>query len=63
MCAACVLGANAAITVDRQNLAQSVIYPGLVEIDINGDGILDMIYSGEVREATSGRIVENAEGN
>ena len=63
MCAACVLGANAAITVDRQNLAQSVIYPGLVEIDINGDGILDMIYSGEVREATSGRIVEDAEGN
>lgn len=63
MCAACALGANAAITVDRQELGLSLIYPGLVEIDINGDGILDLIYSGELRDNTNGRIVEDAEGN
>lgn len=61
--AATVVSAGAAITVDKQNLSQSLIYPGLVEIDINNDGILDLIYSGEVREATSGRIVEDEEGN
>ncbi len=57
------ISASAAITVDRQELEHALIYPGLVEIDLNCDGYLDLIYSGEVREATSGRIVEDAEGN
>lgn len=63
--AAAVCSASAAdITVARQNTAQSVIFPGICEIDINGDGILDMIYSGEVRDAAvAGRIIEDAEGN
>lgn len=50
-------------TVTRQELTHSLIYPGLVEIDINHDGILDLIYSGEVREANSGRVVEDEDGN
>lgn len=50
-------------TVTRQELTHSLIYPGLVEIDINHDGILDLIYSGEVREASSGRVVEDEDGN
>jgi len=63
LCAACALGASAATTVTQQILDKSVIYAGLVEIDINGDGILDMIYSGEVRDGANGRIVEDSEGN
>lgn len=64
ICAATSLSAAAAITVDRQNLDHALIYPGLVEIDVNCDGHLDLIYSGEVRDgAISGRIVEDAEGN
>ena len=63
LCAACAFGASAATTVTSQNLDKSLIYAGLVEIDINGDGILDMIYSGELRDATSGRVVEDSEGN
>ncbi len=61
--AATVASAGAAITVDKQELEHALIYPGVCEIDINNDGILDLIYSGEVREATSGRIMEDAEGN
>lgn len=63
LCMAGGLSAGAAISVDRQDLKHAVIYPGLAEIDLNCDGHLDLIYSGEVREATSGRIVEDAEGN
>lgn len=63
LCAAVAASASAAITVDRQELTHSLIYPGICEIDINGDGILDMIYSGELRDNTQGRIVEDAEGN
>ncbi|MDE6098851.1 MAG: VCBS repeat-containing protein [Muribaculaceae bacterium] len=63
--AAAVCSASAADhSVSRQILDHAVIYPGLAEIDINGDGILDLIYSGEVRDAAvSGRIIEDAEGN
>jgi hypothetical protein len=63
LCAAGALAANAAIGVSNVDLDHAVIYPGLVEIDINGDGILDLIYSGDVRESTAGRMVEDAEGN
>lgn len=63
MCAAGCMIANAAITVDRQDLQHAVIYPGLAEIDLNCDGHLDLIYSGQVRDITSGRIVEDADGN
>lgn len=63
LCLSGGLYAGAAITVDRQDLQHSLIYAGLAEIDLNCDGHLDLIYSGEVREATSGRIVEDAEGN
>ncbi len=63
LCVAGGLSASAAITVDRQDLQHALIYPGLAEIDLNCDGHLDLIYSGEVREATSGRVVEDAEGN
>lgn len=65
--AAAALGFNASaadFTVGSQNTTQCVIYPGICEIDINGDGILDLIYSGEVRDAgIAGRIIEDAEGN
>lgn len=63
--AAAICCANAADhTVSRQILDQAVIYPGLAEIDINGDGILDLIYTGEVRDAAiGGRVIEDAEGN
>lgn len=60
---AAAMSASAAITVDKQELEHALIYPGVCEIDLNNDGILDLIYSGEVREATSGRIMEDAEGN
>ena len=63
LCMAGGLSAGAAITVDRQELQHALIYPGLAEIDLNCDGHLDLIFSGEVREATSGRVVEDAEGN
>lgn len=66
-CAAAVCGVQAAnpdITVSSQVLDHGVIYPGICEIDINGDGILDVIYSGEVRTpSVAGRIVEDADGN
>ena len=61
--AATALGFNATaagtdITVASQNTVQCVIYPGICEIDINGDGILDLIYSGLVRDKnTAGRTV------
>ncbi|MCM1110785.1 MAG: VCBS repeat-containing protein [Clostridium sp.] len=59
-----VYAAEPAQTVSYQNTTQCVIYPGLVEIDINGDGILDLIYSGEVRDAAvAGRIIEDANGD
>ena len=61
--AATVASASAAITVDKQDLTHALIYSGHCEIDINNDGILDLIYSGEVREQTSGRLIEDAEGN
>lgn len=63
LCLTGCLSAGAAITVDRQDLTHALIYPGLVEIDLNCDGHLDLLYSGEVRETTSGRLVEDAEGN
>ena len=61
--AATVASASAAITVDKQDLTHALIYSGHCEIDINNDGILDLIYSGEVREQTSGRLIEDSEGN
>ena len=63
LCVAGGLYSSAAITVDRQELQHALIYPGLVEIDLNCDGHLDLLYTGEVREATSGRVVEDADGN
>lgn len=50
--------------VSTQVLDQAVIYPGVCEIDINGDGILDLIYTGEVRNAAvAGRIIEDENGD
>ncbi len=64
LCAAAAMGANAAIGVTNADLEHAVIYPGLVEIDINGDGILDLLYSGEVRDSSAhGRLMEDSEGN
>lgn len=64
--AAAVVSANAANTLplSSQEIDKCVIYPGVCEIDINGDGILDVIYTGEVRDkAVAGRIMENADGD
>ena len=53
--------ADTDITVASQNTVQCVIYPGICEIDINGDGILDLIYSGAVRdENTAGRTINGS---
>lgn len=64
--AAAVVSANAANTlpVSSQEIDKCVIYAGVCEIDINGDGILDVIYSGEVRDqAVAGRIMEDENGD
>ncbi len=59
LCAVAAIGANANIGVASADLNHAVIYPGLVEIDINGDGILDLIYSGDVRDSnTQGRVID-----
>lgn len=64
--AAAVISANAADpawTIGSQMIKKAAIYAGVCEIDLNGDGILDVIYSGEVREQNDGRMIEDAEGN
>ena len=55
--------ANAQITMTSQVLQQAVQHPGICEIDINGDGILDLIYTGEMRDGIPGRTYENADGD
>ena len=55
--------ANAQINLTSQVLQQAVQHPGICEIDINGDGILDLIYTGEMRDVIPGRTYENSDGD
>lgn len=57
------MSAGAQITMTSQVLEQAVQHPGILEIDINGDGFMDLIYTGEMRDGIPGRIFENEEGD
>ncbi|MCC8114287.1 MAG: T9SS type A sorting domain-containing protein [Bacteroidales bacterium] len=56
------VAASAAITVASVDIDHSIDYAGGVEIDINNDGYMDLIFAGRCRN-DEGRIAEDANGD